>query len=103
MKKKQEDEESPALVSRHNYSGMDAEQQFRHGFTWDFFTSLDQSIWFHDYNFRADDWLLLETWTPVANSGRGLAQGRMWTRDGRLILSSAQECLGRSRKAKSRL
>lgn len=41
--------------------------RFSHGFTWDFFTSLDQSIWFHDYNFRADDWLLLETWTPVAS------------------------------------
>lgn len=40
---------------------------FSHGFTWDFFTSLDQSIWFHDYNFRADEWLLLETWTPVAS------------------------------------
>lgn len=74
-----------------------------HDFVPDLVTSLDHSIWFHDYDFRADEWLLYETWTPVANSGRGLAHGRMWSRDGRLILSSAQETLTRAKTAKSRL
>jgi acyl-CoA thioesterase-2 len=57
--------------------------------------SLDHSIWFH----RPPDvgrWLLYAM-SPVANFGaRGLAQGSIWTADGTLIASVAQEVLLRS-------
>eukprot|EP00250_Pteridium_aquilinum_P003646 c13954_g1_i1 orf=252-1565(+) len=52
--------------------------------------SLDHSMWFHK-PFRADDWLLYVIESPCANSGRGLVLGRMYTRDGELVVSTAQE------------
>jgi len=54
--------------------------------------SLDHSMWFHE-PFRADEWLLYEMESPRAIGGRGLALGRLWTRDGRLVCSCAQEGL----------
>lgn len=58
--------------------------------------SLDHALWFHR-PFRADDWLLYEVDSPVASGARGFARGRVFTRDGRLVASSAQEGLTRQR------
>ncbi|KNE72941.1 acyl-CoA thioesterase II [Allomyces macrogynus ATCC 38327] len=57
--------------------------------------SLDHSIWFHA-DFRADDWLLYEMESPRASGNRGLALGRLWAKDGTLVMSCAQEGLIRA-------
>jgi len=54
--------------------------------------SLDHALWFHRL-FRADEWFLYDCWSPTAAGGRGLATGRMFTRDGRYIASAVQEGL----------
>lgn len=54
--------------------------------------SLDHAMWFHR-QFRADSWFLYESSSPSASGGRGLATGRFFTRDGRLVVSVAQEGL----------
>ncbi|KAE9548722.1 hypothetical protein FO519_008072 [Halicephalobus sp. NKZ332] len=73
------------------------------GFIPSMFFSLDNHCWFHTYDFRVDEWMLYESESPVANNGRALSLGRLWTRDGRLIFSSAQESLHRTKVAKSSL
>jgi acyl-CoA thioesterase-2 len=52
--------------------------------------SLDHAMWFHR-PFRVDDWLLYAMESPNASGGSGLALGRFFTRDGRLVASTAQE------------
>jgi acyl-CoA thioesterase-2 len=52
--------------------------------------SLDHAMWFHR-QFRADDWFLYESSSPSASGGRGLATGRFFARDGRLVASVTQE------------
>ncbi|GAQ65690.1 MULTISPECIES: acyl-CoA thioesterase [Streptomyces] len=52
--------------------------------------SLDHAMWFHR-PFRADEWLLYDQESPSASAGRGLGQGRIYTRDGRLAISVIQE------------
>jgi len=54
--------------------------------------SLDHSIWFHRL-FRADEWWLYDQVSPSASGGRGLAVARVFSRDGRLVASVAQEGL----------
>lgn len=54
--------------------------------------SLDHALWFHR-PFRADEWFLYDCWSPSAAGARGLATGRMLTRDGRHIASAVQEGL----------
>lgn len=54
--------------------------------------SLDHALWFHR-PFRADEWFLYDCSSPSASGSRGLANGRMFTRDGRLIVSAVQEGL----------
>ncbi|MDM4719916.1 acyl-CoA thioesterase II [Micromonospora sp. WMMA1363] len=56
--------------------------------------SLDHALWFHR-PFRADEWFLYDCWSPSASGARGLATGRMFTRDGRQIASAVQEGLVR--------
>ncbi len=56
--------------------------------------SLDHAMWFHQ-PFRADEWLLYQCYSPAASGGRGLATGRFYTTDGRLIASTMQEGLVR--------
>jgi acyl-CoA thioesterase-2 len=69
---------------------------FPHGVS--FFTgkvqvaSLDHVMWFHA-PFRVDEWLLHAMDSPVARGSRGLVRGRVFTRDGRLVASTAQEGL----------
>ncbi|MGH3369409.1 MAG: acyl-CoA thioesterase [Nocardioidaceae bacterium] len=58
--------------------------------------SLDHTIWFHR-PFRADEWLLYDQVSPSASGGRGLGIGRLFTEDGRLVASVAQEGLIRRR------
>jgi acyl-CoA thioesterase-2 len=58
--------------------------------------SLDHTVWFHR-PFRADEWLLYDQSSPTASGGRGLALGRLFTPDGRMIASVAQEGLIRPR------
>ena len=52
--------------------------------------SLDHAMWFHR-QFRADDWFLYESSSPSASGGRGLATGRFFAHDGRLVASVTQE------------
>jgi acyl-CoA thioesterase-2 len=56
--------------------------------------SLDHAMWFHR-EFRADEWLLYEQHSPAAAGARGFATGRLFTRDGRLVVSVVQEGLFR--------
>jgi acyl-CoA thioesterase-2 len=60
--------------------------------------SLDHAVWFHR-DFRADEWLLYAQSSPVATGGRGLAFGNLFTEDGRLVASVAQEGLIRPRRS----
>lgn len=56
--------------------------------------SLDHAMWFHA-PFRADDWLLFVTSSPVAAGGHGFATGQFYRPDGTLVSSAAQEVLMR--------
>jgi acyl-CoA thioesterase-2 len=62
--------------------------------------SLDHALWFHR-PFRADDWLLYAEDSPSASGGRGFNRGSLFSRDGRLIASVAQEGLIRHRPPKA--
>lgn len=52
--------------------------------------SLDHAMWWHRFA-RVDDWLLYVQESPSATGGRGLSTGRIFTRDGVLVASVAQE------------
>lgn len=54
--------------------------------------SLDHAMWFHRA-FRMDEWLLYAMESPSASGARGLALGRFFTADGKLVASTAQEGL----------
>jgi acyl-CoA thioesterase II len=54
--------------------------------------SLDHAMWFHR-PLRVDDWLLYSCDSPSAQGARGLARGMVYTRDGVLVASTAQEGL----------
>jgi acyl-CoA thioesterase-2 len=56
--------------------------------------SLDHALWFHR-DFRVDDWLLYVQESPAAAGARGFARGMIYTREGRLVASVAQEGLMR--------
>lgn len=58
--------------------------------------SLDHAMWFHR-PFRADDWLLYAEDSPSASGARGFNRGNLFSRDGRLVASVAQEGLIRIR------
>jgi acyl-CoA thioesterase-2 len=58
--------------------------------------SLDHALWFHR-PFRADEWLLYAQDSPSASGARGFSRGLIFTRDGRLVASVAQEGLVRER------
>ena len=68
----------------------------RHGIYWGLDSvsgaSLDHAMWFHR-PFRADEWLLYDCSSPSASGARGLATGRFFTRDGRLVATVVQEGL----------
>lgn len=56
--------------------------------------SLDHAIWWHRAA-RADDWLLYVAESPVSRGGRGMNVGRLYSRDGALVASVAQEIMMR--------
>ncbi|SFK28303.1 acyl-CoA thioesterase [Amycolatopsis sacchari] len=60
-------------------------------------TSLDHVLWFHN-EVRFDDWLYYAKSSPAVGDLRGLAEGRIFSRDGTLIASAAQEGLIHARK-----
>lgn len=64
-----------------------------------FIASLDHSVWIHR-TFRADEWLLYSIDSPSASGSRGFVRGQVFTQDGRLVASVAQEGLIRLRTPK---
>lgn len=56
--------------------------------------SLDHSLWMHR-SFRADEWLLYSTDSPVAAGARGFVRGTIHAQSGELVASVAQEGLMR--------
>lgn len=56
--------------------------------------SLDHALWLHR-PFRADEWLLYSQESPMAGGARGFCRGQLFTRDGILVASAAQEGLMR--------
>jgi acyl-CoA thioesterase-2 len=59
--------------------------------------SLDHSLWMHR-PFRADEWLLYSTDSPVTWGARGFVRGTIHSQSGELVASVAQEGLIRLRK-----
>ena len=70
----------------------------RHGVSWSTrglkVASLDHAMWWHRFG-RVDEWLLYVQSSPNARGGRGLAQGRIYNREGLLLASVAQEIMVR--------
>ena len=56
--------------------------------------SIDHAMWFHR-RVRVDDWLLYATDSPSASDARGFTRGNIYSTDGRLVASTAQEGLMR--------
>ncbi|WP_349897183.1 acyl-CoA thioesterase [Parafrigoribacterium soli] len=71
----------------------------RHGLAWSTpglkVASLDHAMWFHRFG-RVDEWLLYLQESPTATGGRGLSEGRIYTREGVLLASVAQEGMVRA-------
>lgn len=69
----------------------------RHGMQWTdrplMGATLDHSIWFHSPSIDCGEWLLFDQSSPVARGGRGFAEGRVWTMNGGLVATIAQEAL----------
>jgi acyl-CoA thioesterase II len=59
--------------------------------------SIDHAMWFHR-PLRVDDWLLYAMQSPSASGARGFSRANVFTRDGKLVASAAQEGLLRVRK-----
>ena len=59
--------------------------------------SLDHAIWFHHPG-KMDDWVLYDCDTPRAGGGRGFSRGFLWSQDGTLLASTAQESLMRIKR-----
>ncbi|MEO6998106.1 MAG: acyl-CoA thioesterase II, partial [Terracoccus sp.] len=74
----------------------------RHGLSWTDprlrVASLDHSMWFHR-PVRADEWILYAQHSPSATSGRGLGIGEMFSRDGVLVATTAQEGMVRVKQS----
>jgi acyl-CoA thioesterase II len=62
--------------------------------------SLDHAIWFHR-RFRADEWLLYAQDSPSSGAGRAFCRGSLFTREGVLVTSTAQEGLVRERHGRT--
>ena len=61
-----------------------------------FMASIDHAMWFHR-PLRVDEWLLYAVESPSASGARGFARAGVYSRDGRLVASTAQEGLVRLR------
>ncbi len=58
--------------------------------------TIDHSMWFHR-PFSFDDWLLYSMDSPSASNGRGLVNGKIYNRQGELVVSTMQEGVIRQR------
>lgn len=58
--------------------------------------TIDHSLWLHR-PFRIDEWLLYEIESDFVGGGRGMSRGKIFTRQGELVASVAQEGLARFR------
>ncbi|EDV25982.1 uncharacterized protein TRIADDRAFT_55625 [Trichoplax adhaerens] len=85
---------SPIVGYASDYSILYTATAAHPNFRYTMISSLDHSMWFH-LPVRADEWLLYETQSPKANNGRVLVLGKLFTRDGKLAVSIAQEGLVR--------
>jgi len=61
--------------------------------------SLDHALWFHR-DFRMDEWLLYVMKSPNAYKAKGLNNGKIYTKEGKLVASVSQEGLIRNRAMK---
>jgi len=59
-----------------------------------FLASIDHAMWFHR-PMRVDEWFLCSNTSPSSSGSRGFARGTVFSRDGRLVASTAQEGLVR--------
>lgn len=59
--------------------------------------SLDHAMWFHN-TASVDQWMLFAYESPRSNASRGFARAQIFSRDGVLIASTAQEGLMRIRR-----
>lgn len=59
--------------------------------------SLDHAVWFH-HRGKMDEWVLYDCDTPRSGGGRGLSRGFLWSQDGTLLASTAQESLLRLKR-----
>ena len=63
--------------------------------------SIDHAMWFHR-PVRMDDWLLYSMDAPSASSAKGINRGLIYSRDGVLVASTAQEGLMRQHELQAR-
>jgi acyl-CoA thioesterase II len=73
-----------------------------HGRTWNSpmqMASLDHAMWFH-HPFKMDDWLLYAQDAPSSSGARGFNRGSIFSREGKLVASVAQEGLMRVREGR---
>lgn len=72
-----------------------------HGLSWAtgklMSASIDHALWIHDNNIQAGEWMAYVMDTPWAGNARGMNRGSIFSKDGRMLASVAQEGLIRSR------
>ncbi|MEL4318138.1 acyl-CoA thioesterase II [Leifsonia sp. YIM 134122] len=82
-----------ALAYATDYSILESPMR-RHGVPWAMrglrVASLDHAMWWHRSG-RVDEWMLYVQDSPSASGGRGLARGSIFSADGVLLASVAQE------------
>ncbi|MET0725972.1 MAG: acyl-CoA thioesterase II [Leifsonia sp.] len=82
-----------ALAYATDYSILESSMR-RHGIAWATrglkVASLDHAMWWHRPG-RVDEWMLYVQDSPSASGGRGLSRGSIFSRDGVLIATVAQE------------
>jgi acyl-CoA thioesterase-2 len=82
-----------ALAYVSDYSIMEPVMR-RHGLAWATpglkVASLDHAMWWHRFG-RVDEWMLYVQDSPSAQGGRGLSTGSIYSREGLLLATVAQE------------
>ncbi|NCF34652.1 MAG: hypothetical protein GWP50_13925 [Proteobacteria bacterium] len=58
-------------------------------------TSLDQSTWFH-HDADPFEWMIFDQRSTAAMGGRGMNEGQIYSQDGRLLMTCAQESMLRT-------
>ncbi|MFC6355336.1 acyl-CoA thioesterase [Luethyella okanaganae] len=82
-----------ALAYASDYSILEPAMR-RHGIAWSSrglkVASLDHAMWWHRFG-RVDEWLLYVQDSPSSSGGRGLSRGSIFSREGALLATVAQE------------